>query len=334
MADYAIVAEGLRKSYNGFEAVKGVSFRVRQGEIYGFLGPNGAGKTTTVGMLITLIKPTGGTARVAGHDILMEPVEVRKRIGVVFQEPTVDRDLTAWHNMYIHGRIYGLPRSVLEERIPRLLDWVGLREHMHRPLRSFSGGMIRRFEIARALLTEPRVLFLDEPTVGLDPQARARVWEVIEQLKRRGVTVFLTTHYMDEAERLCDRIAIIDHGRIIAEGSPEELKSMVGGDTLYLRAASRMDAEKLLAIAKGYGEARLAEDGLTVVLVTKDAPSKLPRIIEEARAAGARISETRYTRPSLNDVFLLLTGRSLRDEEGGWRDWMRLHIHAGRAPRR
>ena len=326
--DYVIVAEGLRKSYGGFEALRGVSFRVRRGEVFGLLGPNGAGKTTTVGILVTLVKPSGGRAVVAGHNVVQEPWEVRKRIGVVFQEPTVDRDLTAWQNLYIHGRIYGLPRRVIEERAEDLMRLVGLEKAMHRPLRSYSGGMIRRFEIARALLTEPRVLFMDEPTVGLDPQARARVWEVIEELKRRGVTVFLTTHYMEEAERLCDHIAIIDHGRIIAEGSPEELKSMVGGDTLYLVAETRLDAEKLLRIAKGYGEARLAEDGRVVVLVTRDAPRLLPRILEEARAVGARIAETRYVRPTLNDVFLMLTGRSLRDEEGGWSDWMRLHLHA------
>ena len=326
----AITAEDLRKSYNGFEALRGVSFRVRRGEVYGLLGPNGAGKTTTMGILVTLIRPSGGRALVAGFDVAREPREVRKRIGVVFQEPTIDRDLTAWQNLYIHGMIYGLGRREIEEKARELMELVGLSGALHRPLRSYSGGMIRRFEIARALLTEPQVLFMDEPTVGLDPQARARVWDVIRSLKRLGVTVFLTTHYMEEAEMLCDRVAIIDHGRVIAEGAPEELKARLGGDTVYLRAASRIDAEKLLRIAGVYGEARVAEDGRTVVLVTSDAPSKIPSILGEARAAGIRVVEARYVRPTLNDVFLMLTGRSLRDEEGGWRDWMRLHIHAGR----
>ena len=327
-SSYAIVAEGLRKRYNGIEALKGVSLRVRKGETYGLLGPNGAGKTTTMGILVTLIKPSGGKAIVAGHDVLREPWEVRKRIGVVFQEPTVDRDLTAWQNLYIHGRIYGLPRNVIEERAKELMELVGLEKAMHRPLRSYSGGMLRRFEIARALLAEPQVLFMDEPTVGLDPQARTRVWEVIEELKKRGVTVFLTTHYMEEAEKLCDRVAIIDHGRIIAEGSPEELKTRVGGDTVYITTGSRLDSEKLLRIASAYGDARLAEDGRLVVIVVQDAPRVLPRILEEAKAAGVRVVEARYVRPTLNDVFLVLTGRSLRDEEGGWKDWMRLHLHA------
>ena len=331
--DEVIVAEDVRKRYNGFEALRGVSLRVRRGEVYGLLGPNGAGKTTLMGILVTLIRPTSGRALVAGYDVVREPGEVRKRIGVVFQEPTVDRDLTAWQNLYIHGLIYGLSRGEIERRARELMELVGLSHAMHRSLRSYSGGMLRRFEIARALLAEPEVLFMDEPTVGLDPQARARVWEVIESLRDRGVTVFLTTHYMEEAERLCDRIAIIDHGKIIAEGSPEELKARIGGDTLYLKAASRQEAERLLGIASRYGEARLAGDGLTVVLAAGNATRLLPRLLEEASAAGVRVEEARYVRPTLNDVFLMLTGRSLRDEEGGWRDWMMLHMRAGRGMR-
>ncbi|BES82166.1 ATP-binding cassette domain-containing protein [Pyrodictium abyssi] len=331
MGGYVVVAEELRKSYNGFEAVRGVSFRVERGTVYGLLGPNGAGKTTTIGMLITLIRPSGGRALVAGYDVLREPQRVRERIGVVFQEPTVDRDLTAWQNMLIHGLIYGLPRRAVEQRIPELLELVGLREHAHRPLRSYSGGMIRRLEIARALLNEPEVLFLDEPTIGLDPQARMKVWEVIEGLRRRGVTVFLTTHYMDEAEKLCDRIAVIDHGRIIAEGSPEELKSLVGGDTVYITLEAAEAAEKLAGLLreKGLGES-ISVSGPTVVLMARDAPRLVPQILDAARAAGLEVLEVRYTRPSLNDVFVKLTGRSLRDEEGDWRDFMRLHIHTGR----
>jgi len=330
LPEYAIIAEGLRKRYGDFEAVRGVSFRVERGEVYGLLGPNGAGKTTTMGMLVTLIKPSGGSATVAGFDIVREPWEVRKRIGVVFQEPTIDRDLTAWENLYIHGRIYGLSREEIRRRARELMELVGLEKVMDKPLRSYSGGMIRRFEIARALLTDPEVLFMDEPTVGLDPQARSRVWDVIRRLKKLGVTVFLTTHYMEEAEALCDRVAIIDYGRIIAEGSPEELKSKVGGDTVQLVTCCESEARRLAGLLSGEGRVRLSEDGRTVILVTRDAPSKIPGILEKASKAGVRILEVRYTRPSLNDVFLLLTGRSLRDEEGGWRDWMRLHIHARR----
>lgn len=324
MESYAIIAEELRKNFNGFEAVKGVSFKVRYGEVYGFLGPNGAGKTTTLSMLTTMIKPSGGRGIVAGYDVVENPVEVRKRIGVVFQDPTVDRDLTAWQNMMIHASIYGIPRSDAEKRARELLEFVELDKFAHKPLRSYSGGMIRRFEIARALLAEPEIVFMDEPTIGLDPQARAKVWEVIQELRKQGVTVFLTTHYMDEADRLCDRIAIIDHGRIIAEGTPDELKSRVGGDTVYLRAIDADSAKKLLALVGEYGRARLAADNVTVILVASNAPSKIPQIISSAERAGVRIVEVRYNRPSLDDVFLLLTGRRLRDEEGDWRIWGRL----------
>jgi len=319
--EYAIVALGLRKRFGELEAVRGVSFKVRYGEVYGFLGPNGAGKSTTVGMLITLIKPTGGEAFVAGYSVVREPVEVRRRIGVVFQDPTVDRDLTAIHNMLLHARIHGVPSRIAEERAWELLEMVGLEEHAYRPLRDYSGGMIRRFEIARSLLTNPRVVFMDEPTIGLDPHARTGVWDVIRELKRRGVTVFLTTHYMDEADKLCDRLAIIDHGRIIAEGTPSQLKSKVAGDTLYVRVEDGGVARLKRLLAR-YGEVKDAGNGL-LVLVANDAPRLLPEIISEAQREGVRILETRYTRPSLDDVFLLLTGRRLRDEGGDWRFWGR-----------
>ncbi len=324
MEEYVIEARDLRKVYpGGVEAVKGVSFRVRRGEIYGFLGPNGAGKTTTLGMLTTIIKPTSGTAIVAGYDVSKNPVEVRARIGVVFQDPTIDRDLTAWQNMYIHGLIHGVPKAVLEKRIPELLSMVGLEKFMHTKLRYYSGGMIRRLEIARALINTPEVLFLDEPTIGLDPQARAKVWEVIRELKRQGVTVFLTTHYMDEADKLCDRIAIIDHGRIIAEGTPEELKSMVGGDIIYVRVAG--DGASLLKALRDTGwNARRVGDGLIAVSV-RDAPRALPEVISMAARMGLQVVEVRYTRPSLDDVFLHLTGRSLRDAETeGWKEIARI----------
>ncbi len=328
--EYAVYAEGLRKSYGGVEALRGVDLHVPRGTVYGLLGPNGAGKTTTMGILVTLIKPSGGRAFVAGYDVVEEPQRVREHIGVVFQEPTVDRDLTAWQNLYIHGRIHDLSRNEIEHRARHVMELVGLEKFLHRRLRSYSGGMIRRFEIARALLTEPEVLFMDEPTVGLDPQARTRVWEVIEELKKTGVTVFLTTHYMEEAERLCDTVAIIDRGVVVAEAPPEELKARLGGDTLYLKTASPAEARRLLKLAAGYGDARLAEDGVTVVLVARDAPRLLPTLLQEARATGVSVIESRYVRPSLNDVFLMLTGRSLRDEEGGWSDWMRLHMRARR----
>ncbi|HIP66382.1 MAG TPA: ATP-binding cassette domain-containing protein [Pyrodictium sp.] len=320
-----IVAENLVKRYGDFEAVKGVSFRVRRGEVYGFLGPNGAGKTTTLGMLTTVIKPTSGDALVAGYSVSREPWKVRERIGVVFQEPTVDRELTAMENLLVHGLIHGLSRRDVERRARELLEFVGLEKFARMQVKRFSGGMVRRLEIARALINVPEVLFLDEPTTGLDPQSRAKVWDVIRALKREGVTVFLTTHYMDEAEKLCDRIAIIDRGVIVAEGSPEELKKMVGSDLVYIEFEG--DPARLTARLSEYGEARLLRNN-TLVLKVRDAPSLLPELLKAVEGVGVRVKSVRYSRPSLDDVFLHLTGRSLRDVEADWREALRMRIRA------
>ncbi|RLG36409.1 MAG: ABC transporter ATP-binding protein, partial [Thermoproteota archaeon] len=241
----AIEADGLTKRFGDFTAVDHVSFTVEEGEIFGFLGPNGAGKTTTINMLITLMRPTEGTARVAGHDVVAEPDRVRERISVVFQDPTLDRRLTGWENLWIHGRLYGIPRDELAERIERAARFTEIERWLHVTVDRYSGGMMRRLEIARALLYEADVIFLDEPTVGLDPQTRARIWEYIRALRREGLTIFLTTHYMDEAERLCDRVAIIDHGRIVAMGTVDELKSIVGGEVVYVAVDPPGEAERL-----------------------------------------------------------------------------------------
>ena len=319
-----IVAENLVKRYGDFEAVKGVSFRVKRGEVYGFLGPNGAGKTTTLGMLTTVIKPTSGDAFVAGYSVGREPWKVRERIGVVFQEPTVDRELTAMENMVVHGLIHGLSRRDVERRARELLEFVGLEKFANTQVKRFSGGMVRRLEIARALINVPEVLFLDEPTTGLDPQSRAKVWDVIRELKRQGVTIFLTTHYMDEAEKLCDRIAVIDHGVIVAEGAPDELKRVVGGDLVYIEFEG--EPVKLQARLSGYGEVRVV--GQTLVLKVEDAPSLLPGLLKVVESVGVRVRSVRYSRPSLDDVFLYLTGRSLRDEKADWREAVRMRIRA------
>ncbi|WP_297535729.1 ATP-binding cassette domain-containing protein [Thermococcus sp.] len=307
----AIVVENLVKKYGDFEAVRGISFRVKKGEIFAFLGPNGAGKTTTVHVLTTLLRPTSGRAVVAGHDVLKEPDEVRKRIGIVFQEPSVDRELTAWENLLIHGMIYGLSREEIKERGEELLRFVELWEFRDRPLKFFSGGMQRRFEIARALLHEPEVLFLDEPTIGLDPQTRAHIWDYIRTMREeRGVTIFLTTHYMEEAELLADRIAIMDRGRIIAEGTAEELKRLVGNDVIYVRfegKAECMEADFL----KG---CKVLPDG-RVRFDVENASEALPKLFERAKELGLRILEVTYHRPTLNDVFLHLTGREIREGE-------------------
>ncbi|NJE05458.1 ATP-binding cassette domain-containing protein [Thermococcus sp. M36] len=308
----AIEVENLVKKYGDFEAVKGISFRVKKGEIFAFLGPNGAGKTTTVHVLTTLLKPTAGKATVAGHDVVEEPVKVRKKIGIVFQDPSVDRELTAYENMYIHGRIYGVEN--LKEKIERLLKFVELWEFRDRPVKFFSGGMQRRLEIARSLLHEPEVLFLDEPTIGLDPQTRAHIWDYIRAMKEEhNMTIFLTTHYMDEAEQLADRIAIMDHGKIIAEGTAEELKKLVGSDIIYLKLRARDDLRCLKAdFIRG---CRLLPDG-RVRLDVENAAESLPRLFELAERNGVKILEVTYHRPTLNDVFLHLTGREIRDEGG------------------
>ncbi|MPW39572.1 ATP-binding cassette domain-containing protein [Thermococcus sp. 101 C5] len=308
----AIIVENLIKKYGDFEAVKGVSFRVKQGEIFAFLGPNGAGKTTTVHVLTTLLKPTSGRAIVAGHDVVKEPMEVRKRIGIVFQDTSLDRELTAWENMYIHGRIYGLKGSELKDKIERLLKFVELWEFKDKPVKTFSGGMQRRLEIARSLLHEPEVLFLDEPTIGLDPQTRAHIWDYIQAMKEEhNMTIFLTTHYMDEAEQLADRIAIIDHGKIIAEGTAEELKKLVGNDVIYLK----LDTPEELKCLQGefIRGCKVLPDG-RVALEVDNAAEALPRLFELANERGIKIIEVTYHRPTLNDVFLHLTGREIRDE--------------------
>ena len=308
----AIEVENLVKKYGDFEAVRGISFNVRQGEIFAFLGPNGAGKTTTVHVLTTLLKPTAGRAIVAGHDVVKEPIAVRKKIGIVFQDPSVDRELTAYENMLIHGRIYGLSGNELKEKIERLLKFVELWEFRNRPVKTFSGGMQRRLEIARSLLHEPEILFLDEPTIGLDPQTRAHIWDYIKAMKEdHNMTIFLTTHYMDEAEQLADRIAIIDHGKIIAEGTAEELKKLVGNDVIYLKLEA---PEELRCIkAEFIRGCKILADG-RVALEVENAAEALPRLFELANERGVRILEVTYHRPTLNDVFLHLTGREIRDE--------------------
>ncbi|ASJ04892.1 ATP-binding cassette domain-containing protein [Thermococcus barossii] len=308
----AIEVENLVKKYGDFEAVKGISFDVKQGEIFAFLGPNGAGKTTTVHVLTTLLKPTAGKAIVAGHDVVKEPIEVRRKIGIVFQDPSVDRELTAYENMLIHGRIYGVEN--LKEKIERLLKFVELWEFKDRPVKFFSGGMQRRLEIARSLLHEPEILFLDEPTIGLDPQTRAHIWDYIRAMKEEhNMTIFLTTHYMDEAEQLADRIAIMDHGKIIAEGTAEELKKLVGSDIIYLKLQAREELRCLKAdFIKG---CKMLPDG-RIRLDVDNAAEALPRLFELAKESGVKILEVTYHRPTLNDVFLHLTGREIRDEGG------------------
>jgi ABC-2 type transport system ATP-binding protein len=282
---------------------------VSPGETFGFLGPNGAGKSTTISMLCTLLRPTGGQALVAGYDVVADRAEVRRRIGLVFQDTTLDDYLTAAENLRFHAELYGVPTAVVEQRVRQVFEMVGLWERRDSIVRTFSGGMKRRLEIARGLLHSPRVLFLDEPTVGLDPQTRSHIWSYINELKRRErITMFLTTHYMDEAE-YCDRIAIMDNGVIVVTGTPEELKAGVGKDRIQLHTDDDELARKRLKELFGI-EAADIEGGLT--LQVPDGERFIPRLFA---SLGVGIRSVSVARPTLDDVFMEHTGRTIRDAE-------------------
>jgi len=303
-----IQVENLIKKYNGTEAVKGVSFSVNEGEVFGFLGPNGAGKTTTINILCTLLGFDDGTASVNGFDCKKEPHRVRQAIGLVFQEMTLDNELTAYENLKFHCYMYNMDRRLSEARIAEILEVVGLSDRKGDIVKKFSGGMKRRLEIARGLLHRPKVLFLDEPTLGLDPQTRSHVWEFIHRLKKtEGNTVFMTTHYMDEAE-VCDRVAIIDRGRIIACDRPDELKKALRGDTIYLKTADNEAAASEIEAKFGFAPRKM--EGALALLVASG-EKFIPRLFEKL---STPISSVNLKRPSLEDVFINLTGRQIRDE--------------------
>ncbi|HKA88650.1 MAG TPA: ATP-binding cassette domain-containing protein [Haliangiales bacterium] len=324
-----VEVEGLVRRFGELTAVDGVSFEVRRGEIFGFLGPNGAGKSTTIKILATLLEPTAGRAAIAGHDVVREPLRVREAIGIIFQDNSLDDRLTADQNLYIHSLLYDLPRDVYRARADALLEMVDLTERRKGLVRTYSGGMRRRLEIARGLLHRPEVLFLDEPTVGLDPQTRSAMWQHVLRVRDEGnVTVFMTTHYLDEAEH-CDRIAIIDHGRVVALGSPEELKRQVGGDVMVVGASAAED------VARDIGErycvdVTRADDGLRFQV--DDGATFIPRLTADFQG---RISSVSVHRPTLDDVFLKLTGRAIREEEATSKDQLRMVARAfGRGRRR
>jgi ABC-2 type transport system ATP-binding protein len=305
----AVVVRGLVKRYRNVEAVAGIDLTVRTGETFGFLGPNGAGKSTTIKILCTLVEASEGSAKVAGFDVATEREAVRRSIGLVFQEPTLDGYLTAEQNLRFHGNLYGVDRSTAAARRKEVLDMVGLHERRNDLVQTFSGGMRRRLEIARGLLHSPRVLFLDEPTIGLDPQTRLVIWRYIDELRRReDVTVFVTTHYMEEAEN-CDRIAIMNQGRIVALDTPEALKAAIGKDRVQI--ATENDQEAIGALSERFGiEARM-HDGLVTFAVAKGADF-VPQLFERL---GVAIRSVTVQRPSLDDVFLAHTGTTLRDAE-------------------
>jgi len=306
-----VVVENLIKKFRDVVAVDGISFTIRRGEIFALLGPNGAGKTTTIHVIATLLKPTFGRVLVGGYEVTRDPDKVRRKIGIVFQDPSLDNQLTAYDNMYIHGKLYGLKGRELHDKIMELLEFVDLKQYAHKQVKYFSGGMRRRLEVARSLLHEPELLILDEPTIGLDPQSRAKIWDYIRVLKKEhDMTILLTTHYMDEAEELANRIAIMDHGKIIAMGTVEELKAMLGKDVIYLTLDGNAgEFCGKLGFAKNcnvIGENR-------VELLVDNAPKYLPEIFSIALTNDIGIREVSYRRPTLNEVFLHLTGRELRD---------------------
>jgi ABC-2 type transport system ATP-binding protein len=313
----AVSVKGLAKRYGEIEAVRAIDFEVSRSEVFGFLGPNGAGKSTTINMLCTLVKPTGGSALVAGHDIVSERDAVRRNIGLVFQDTTLDGYLTAEQNLRLHAELYGVPRETVAPRMQQVMEMVGLWERRRSLVGTFSGGMKRRLEIARGLLHSPRVLFLDEPTVGLDPQTRSSIWSYIDQLKQReDITIFLTTHYMDEAE-YCDRIAIMDHGRIIVLDTPAALKAEVGKDRVQIHTDD--DQAAIDALGERFEiEATVAEGAVTFGV--PDGEQFVPRLFAEL---GVPIRAVSVARPSLDDVFMSHTGTTIRDAESTSTDRLR-----------
>jgi len=315
-----IEVERLVRKFGDLTAVDDISFVVKEGEIFGFVGPNGAGKTTTINVLCTLLRPTSGRATVNGYDVVREQAAVRRSIGLVFQDPSLDDRLTAEENLDFHATLYNVPRSVKKERMEEVLRMVELYDRRGDLVRTFSGGMKRRLEMARGLMHYPKVLFLDEPTLGLDPQTRNRIWEYIMELREReGITIFMTTHYMDEAEH-ADRIAIIDYGKIVALDTPENLKGMVGGDIISVRVRDGRAAAQ--RIKERYGvEVRSTKDGLYFEVA--DGEEFIPRFVMDFKSEILAVS---LRRPTLDDVFLKLTGRQIREEEASAKDRMRARM--------
>ncbi len=323
-AQAAVSVRNLRKNYGSIEAVRGIDFDVAAGETFGFLGPNGAGKSTTIKILCTLTPPTAGTVRVAGHDVVAEQDEVRRHIGLVFQDTTLDDYLTAEQNLRFHAELYGLPKQVVGPRVDQVFRMVELQDRRSSLVGTFSGGMKRRLEIARGLLHSPRVLFLDEPTVGLDPQTRSSIWGYIHELKRReAITIFLTTHYMEEAE-YCDRIAIIDQGRLVALDTPAALKAGVGKDVVRIRTAD--DQAAIAMLRDRFGIEASLHEGLVRFSVA-EGERFVPRLFGEL---GIPIQSVSVARPSLDDVFMSFTGTTIRDAEISAADKLRSHPMARR----
>jgi ABC-2 type transport system ATP-binding protein len=312
MAGNIIEVKNLEHSYGDFLAVDGVCFSVKEGEIFSFLGPNGAGKSTVINILITLLPLQKGSVRIAGYDLATQPEEIRRSIGIVFQDETLDRDLTVWETLEFHGRLYSLPKADRRQRIDEMIRLVELEDKRDVRTRHLSGGMKRRLEIARGLMTRPKVLFLDEPTLGLDTQTRMRLWDYIKRVNDSGTTIFLTTHYMDEADLVSDWIDIIDHGKIITTGTPVKLKNDLGQDMAYLETSDDEAAAALLRSLDVVKEAKKTSKGL-VVTITADGSRCLPVIMGRLKDQGLEVTAVNLKQPTLDDVFVHYTGRELRD---------------------
>jgi ABC-2 type transport system ATP-binding protein len=306
--------EGLTKRFGHITALEDVNLDIEAGELFGLLGPNGAGKTTLISILSTILSATSGRARVCGHDVEREKDAVRRSIGIVFQDPSLDDELTGEENLDFHGRLYGLDRAAREVRAAEVLQLVDLVDRRHDLVKTYSGGMRRRLEIARGLMHRPRVLFLDEPTLGLDPQTRRKIWSYIRGLKDSlGMTIILTTHYMEEADRLCSRIAIIDRGRIVAMNSPDRLKAELGGDVLELSTTD--DVTEFVGHLRAMEEVKTvaAQDGRVMLTVARG-ESFIPRVFEIVQNRGIEVTAVSMRKPNLEDVFIKLTGREIREE--------------------
>ena len=307
-----IEIKNLTRKFGDKTAVDDISFEVVEGEIFGFLGPNGAGKTTTISILCTLLQPTTGYAIISGHDVAKDRDDVRNSIGIVFQDPSLDGDLTGEENLRFHGMVYSVPKDIREQRTKDLLEMVDLYDKKDELTKNYSGGMKRRLEIARGLLHHPKVLFLDEPTIGLDPQTRNKIWEHIRELQeKKGITIFLTTHYMEEAEN-CNRIAIIDHGKIIALDTPENLKKGLKGDLISLKTSNNEGANEVIQTCFSL-HPQIKED--SIYLYADNGENFVPKLFRALR--NYEITSVSVRKPTLNDVFLKLTGREIREETVG-----------------
>jgi ABC-2 type transport system ATP-binding protein len=303
----------LTKAYNSFKAVDDLNISVESGEIFGLLGPNGAGKTTTISMLCTILQPTSGYAKVNGYDIVKEANKVRKSIGIVFQDPSIDDRLTGRENLSMHANLYGVPPSEQKERISRVLKLIELEDRADDLLRTYSGGMRRRLELGRGLIHYPKVLFLDEPTVGLDPQTRDHIWKYIRELKEANdITVVLTTHYMDEADKLSDRIAIMDHGKIVILDTPPKLKDTLEGDVVVVKANNIDVLSELVTKSLGFEKKQIINGALEFTV--RNGKTVMPRIMELATQNNIYVESLLLREPNLEDVFLHYTGRTIRED--------------------